>query len=269
MKLYRFEKLTEERVDTIRRGFLWCASPSNFDDFADCRLHLSIEDHPEWATDCVLTLAEKLADSSPIGPMTAMRLIDLIRIHREPDKDVDDILESMWTQNEIRDKIRKTTEVCCFFQAPPESPVMWAHYANGHKGFCVEYSFNTDSDDHGTLFFPVNYSTRIITVSAVELLLSPTIATEKITTSKGSAWAYEREWRLVRPSALPVVREGTGEEIQRPSTLRPTRILAGAKVKRSEQGELEALAHSLEVPMCQVLPVDGLLKVSEQEDDPP
>jgi len=76
--------------------------------------------------------------------------------------------------------------------------VMWSHYADGHKGICLEFSL-----DHwpgaNISVLPVTYS-----LSRMKLSLTPKAwgtggIAAVIFLSKFYGWRYEKEWRFVDP----------------------------------------------------------------------
>jgi hypothetical protein len=84
-----------------------------------------------------------------------------------------------------------------------DNPLMWSHYADEHRGICVEF----DTRDHRCdRLEPVTYSsTRFLLVSdllAWELSKSPE-AERKINKqfffAKAPQWRYEKEWRAISP----------------------------------------------------------------------
>lgn len=104
------------------------------------------------------------------------------------------------------------------FSEDPCDSLMWSHYADEHRGFCVEYNINLIEQDNFILnhLFPVVYSPKRrikknIAEVAQELKqlsrdrednnepdfnenLDDCMA---LFLSKGEMWAYEREWRII------------------------------------------------------------------------
>ena len=72
------------------------------------------------------------------------------------------------------------------FSEENSSLLMWSHYANEHKGFCIEYSTNKFMS-----FFSVMYSNKIpnALVNECNIPLSMII--------KSKDWQHELEWRIV------------------------------------------------------------------------
>jgi hypothetical protein len=88
------------------------------------------------------------------------------------------------------------------FSEVPDNLLLWAHYADGHKGFCLE--FDTSSGPF-SMAAQVRYANDIPSVSALDdgWFGKGEHFVEMLTT-KASCWAYEREWRLFsyRPDSL-------------------------------------------------------------------
>ncbi len=110
----------------------------------------------------------------------------------------------------------------CSFSLTLTDPLLWAHYADNHRGVCLTYRFDEK--------FFLDESTRIIGLAPTEYGASPlrnwfkTIApnlgepasqamgtelSKKLFTVKGECWSYEREIRAIRevPGPFEVPRE--------------------------------------------------------------
>lgn len=90
-----------------------------------------------------------------------------------------------------------------------KNSLMWSHYADSHRGFCVEYDFF--EADISTLPFPVVYSNIRPQIPWGEALTRSPENTAKATSNlmiglltKDKCWEYENEWRfLMVASASP------------------------------------------------------------------
>lgn len=91
-----------------------------------------------------------------------------------------------------------------------KNSLMWSHYADSHRGFCVEYDF-CNADASTPLPFPVVYSNIRPQVPWGEALTRSPENTARATSNlmiglltKDKCWEYENEWRyLVVASASP------------------------------------------------------------------
>lgn len=93
----------------------------------------------------------------------------------------------------------------------PENLLMWAHYANNHRGIVVGF------DEKHSFFQGAEVVTRLGRLNKVEYnqkrpILSPSTQNNpKVFLRKSKEWAYENEWRLIRPlaeSSFTISRDG-------------------------------------------------------------
>ena len=97
--------------------------------------------------------------------------------------------------------------------AEHKSPLMWSHYADSHRGFCVEYDFgSTNRATLSLLPLPVVYShDRPLVPWYVAFNNTPEnimAANKDILLgllTKDSSWEYEREWRLLIDTKRPAL----------------------------------------------------------------
>lgn len=109
----------------------------------------------------------------------------------------------------IRKAYKDTLKVACFSNntvlAKPDeeikaflSPLMWAHYADNHKGVCIKYCFTDESiNDENTNTRIVGF--KQIKYSNTDLAncgKNSSISKEDAFFLKGEAWSYENECRL-------------------------------------------------------------------------
>jgi len=85
-----------------------------------------------------------------------------------------------------------------------DSPLMWSHYADEHRGLCIEYDMNDHQCAH---IKPVDYRrTRSIKITELmqwKLHQSAEAKQSVLDTyffAKSSQWEYEKEWRDIHPS---------------------------------------------------------------------
>ena len=81
----------------------------------------------------------------------------------------------------------------------PCNELLWAHYANSHKGFCIEYDLDILLKNHSSQFdirnqIHVVYKNERPEVSESDSLFD---VQSKVFGTKSLAWKYENEVRLV------------------------------------------------------------------------
>lgn len=74
---------------------------------------------------------------------------------------------------------------------------MWSHYANSHKGYCIEYEFNIAEQIY-SLIHPVKYAKERYAISARDFSDNTKGLIEAIC-HKAEDWSYECEWRMIIP----------------------------------------------------------------------
>lgn len=102
---------------------------------------------------------------------------------------------------ELNDSYRAPARVCSLSERLDSFP-LWAHYADNHKGFVMEYDFRSlkFGDDLSNTLWPVRYSgvfdgNKLLRRSGpgdhVDSVISLLAALHK-----SPDWAYEKEWRV-------------------------------------------------------------------------
>lgn len=105
----------------------------------------------------------------------------------------------------------KSIGVCSFsvLQGSFDEPLLWSHYADDHKGVCLLYRFTEDFLHNPKEILGVDEVKYGIDVLTDWLITSPiepsdTNFTFELTkvflTAKNSAWEYEKEARIIRPT---------------------------------------------------------------------
>lgn len=110
------------------------------------------------------------------------------------------------------DEMIQSFRVCCFSRSN-DNLLLWAHYAENHKGICLEYDVTEES--FSTQFIPVKYSKLVPVLERVQRYPSghPSAGSLAVNVKDGSAdvfltksedWAYEQELRQLRFAFEPL-----------------------------------------------------------------
>lgn len=128
-----------------------------------------------------------------------------------------------------------------------ESPcnrLMWSHYADNHRGLCIEYDFSAfDPFSGGVIFAPVIYSPKRPQVP--EKLLND-VATDQLDRqdyrfltstlfTKDSVWQYESEWRIVKGVHVGTQASSLHIELEMPPI---SAVYFGASIDDSCKGQV-------------------------------
>ena len=137
--------------------------------------------------------------------------LDLEKLRFSSNGSLNDIFEglpnsdySMYSIEKCINKLSKTAYIKCFTETY-QNNLMWAHYADSHKGVCIEYDIKRiDEESIIDNFFPVVYSKKRDVFVSEELLidyfngekeLDATRDAKGIFLKKADCWKYEKEWR--------------------------------------------------------------------------
>lgn len=128
---------------------------------------------------------------------------------------IDDVLKGMtpYALKHMYDHLNKNVGVLCLSEKNNDI-LMWAHYAESHKGFVVEFDSGSEffdqtlsAQDNLRKLLKVEYSEKrpsltISDITEVELFLA-----------KSKHWEYEKEWRMVMPlkEACEVISHSAGD----------------------------------------------------------
>ena len=210
--LFRFRAWKDHSLKEIRENKIWLSNPRTFNDPYDCyvtadykKIVLSLfRKFPHTRTipdetwkeiektdDPVLSLSRHLAQR--VVPPD-LRYVENARLLNLEVKSEVANKEKSW------DAMKDETKISCFSGAWDSLP-MWAHYADQHQGFCIEYDLSKESEGKTAPLFPVIYTKTLVPLNITDELMnlpgnSGHLAI-KAAIFKNKDWSYEREWRLV------------------------------------------------------------------------
>ena len=229
--LYKYRQFCENHIDALSNNVLWRCSPNRFNDPYDTSVYFNI-DHIlienislEGFIQNTNMLSEgpiserprRLQDPIRVGDWQRRVLEEIVSV--EPDSmsvipDIGAIAHSIFEQQNETNLSRFTEHLQSGFSVVslsqvPSSILMWSHYSDAHRGFCIEYDFSSISisDPRRRLCFPVYYrrkltnATRYIAKSDRGNLNN--LFGLYLCLLKSDEWAYEREWRIVMPTGSP------------------------------------------------------------------
>ncbi len=91
------------------------------------------------------------------------------------------------------DKVHASMRVCAFSEISDDL-LMWGHYADCHKGFCIRFEFANDAQIPRMLF-PIEYQPSLPDYNQPIKGAIDIVRIRGLT--KSDKWAYEREWRII------------------------------------------------------------------------
>lgn len=266
--IFKYRDVRTYSLANLSEGTVWLADPRTLNDPYDCAHFI---DQAALEKKLLMTLPPGLAEMLPTTRrdelLEALRssdelsptLVDVLL--REEPSDIREglkqgLAEEMgalrgdlmeFHSNKIKDSFK-----LCSFSERVDSSLMWAHYADHHKGFCVEYDVAslTPDDYRARFLYPVLYSDRVF--DATEHIAagvdSSTFNNLRFSLAglvKASDWSYEREWRLVFMAG--VIK--TAQSYPMP---RPRRVYLGSHIAADDQKRVMAICDSLSVEVAKM-----------------
>jgi Protein of unknown function (DUF2971) len=185
-RLYHYQKYNREHLgDLLENRRIHCSTPGTLNDPWDCRPWYDANSlkAPE-ARRAYLKWLHKQAKPQPTPEMRA-RVDDAIMNAGEGV-----LAEALAGLSRSVQKIIEERRIYCL-TPHPDSILMWSHYADNHRGLCLEFDtanplFSTAKE----VIYRADYPTL------VPHEMGPEQALEMVYT-KADAWAYEDEFRLL------------------------------------------------------------------------
>ena len=267
--LFKYYSPTSENILDIKYQRLWLSHPKHFNDPFDCNIGYDLENYEK---SCLINFIKESAYVNEGNKLEGFTLDDKNRIQRsrignyysmynniesyydakrkiletkteEFQRKVRNIL--ITKQQQVDYKIEKLKDinirVACFSELDkynefPNQIVMWSHYADNHKGFCIEYDLELlKKDVHFSLddpefyydskneyiterneaiikagLFPIEYTSNRINIPVTKLNQIKLDSSGKINYNinideiiyktfvvKSANWNYEKEWRII------------------------------------------------------------------------
>ena len=301
--LYKFYTPTIENISDVQNKLLWLSSPDTFNDPYDCRLTFNYEAFQQYYTirsfksNSIFSDEEKniiynasLTRDSFYIDSFSYKFENIVRNSMR--KELISFQHELWekamlVRNYIKKLLLNKYRIACFsaysWNSEQNEQLMWAHYAQSHKGFCVEYDISPlfdnaiKDDDLFSIysigkrdefllpleqrqmmingFFPVQYSSRKNELSkSLCYAISQNKYTEKqakdlkiksfrALITKLLPWKYEQEWRLIVDANLS---KKTDHKIPFPFI---KRIIVGVKASDELHRILSNTAEHLNIPI--------------------
>lgn len=248
VKLYRFQPTIvpgDDRVAKLEHGEIYFSDPSTFNDPMD--LNIVIKDliyrwlpHPEHKNNIKRALAVIIEHTETYAK------------HWLFDEETIDIFRQ-WSKNSLPpfdmseghivsalEKSLARFGVCCL--TPKfDSRLMWAHYANSGKGFCIEYEVDWTKVPYGFMQLSVQYVSQLSELCITEAMFTPDQFLDRALATKHIDWSYEQEIRIISCN-------GKGKMIPvSPDFMKITGLIAGLEMPHPLQCQLKLKAKLLGV----------------------
>lgn len=199
-RLYKYQPLTIQTLANLKQRSVWFSAPAHFNDPFDCALS-GIDPDKVTDAECQDVLDEMLRSPGMSATLQMeMRTAD----GKVTPKFRESLIKSLQRAFEDERKVRREQRGVACFSELRDDVMMWSHYADGHRGFCLEFS--TASEPFSKAF-PVSYQDTFPHIPANVLFRRERNPEEEDETvrkilqafvlTKAPCWSYEHEWRAM------------------------------------------------------------------------
>jgi hypothetical protein len=193
--LYQYRRIEPDQktginysIENLKANSIWCSKPSDFDDPFDCVLPIERKNLSNEELGAVFVLMYERVEQR-----AKQYYLDNFFDGASPNEKFRSELPRLTRQyfDEWRDRVSNWGIAC--FSETYDNVLMWAQYASGHRGFCLEFDAS---------FLPfkeaqdVTYQSAIPAYNLLELYKDPKNVLSPMVKTKADFWKYQDEWRI-------------------------------------------------------------------------
>jgi hypothetical protein len=276
-RIYKYRRDCAESRDCLRTDSVWMASPNSYNDPYDCSIML-----PSTPLKRLLEarLVKVLIKAHKLHEHLSSEQINNALTSLEPLQKIVEYFPSLpgapqgrdWSNEAAsfsaavlglakaaRETIggwRKLAKICSFSEVP-DSLLMWSHYADHHRGFCIEYDLQSLGDSNHLFrknLYPVLYSADLYDLSPFGEGLAggpetrgdfqPMLLLLAMLT-KFEGWQYENKWRLFQE------KPGIVDDGKKDAPI-PSKIFLGERFDDSKGKDLLAICNEKKISLSRM-----------------
>ncbi|MBN45416.1 MAG: hypothetical protein CMH23_02970 [Methylophaga sp.] len=222
--IYRYQAFNALSLDALCHDQLYFSDPTNFNDPLDCNPAVERDSDRETLRQILSSLIQKRVEKEVTNSLQATNLTDKISNSHAKEQ------AQQSSENELRriehyatnpdytcsveeaecgmlhhgihsELLKQNNRGICCFSAEYSNPLLWSHYGDQHKGFCVGYSLNRNPEPslHKVLYGGARtIKTSLIAKAVLHHDIQAQKALDQNTLlRKAEPWQYEQEWRLI------------------------------------------------------------------------
>ncbi|MBM3181394.1 MAG: DUF2971 domain-containing protein [Chloroflexi bacterium] len=216
-RLYKYQSCSDYSLQNLRHRSVWFSKPETFNDPFDCDINFKIVDVTDESVKAMVVRMDGTVNKS-ISNDDAVRM-------------------ALAATEVVKKKQWAEIGVACFAEEYANI-LMWSHYADNHRGFCLE--FDTDhypfKPAKTETVIKVNYADSYPSLSINDIpqkILDHSISLPKfLLGTKSLHWCYENEWRIF---------SGIGNKEYPYDKLALTGVYFGCKMKDKDKVEIASI----------------------------
>jgi hypothetical protein len=212
--LYKYRAINDFLETIITNQEIYLAAPSQFNDPFDCYPRITYYRDKELQLKFFIenVIQQEEGISIEEAEKIAKRMVE----------------NEEWGQLNMRSIVRDVLDEYGVYSLTElnDNMLMWSHYANSHKGVCLEFDSSDPKDVFGQAV-SVEYSSELPKINTMDS--RPFYGTVPAMTVKAKDWSYEKEWRIIRS------RTAGGPGTHKFDSQKLTGIILGAKIELSDK----------------------------------
>jgi len=177
--VYRMRTINRFLFDCLINGEMWFSNPNDFNDPFDCDINMKIQNSSQ---DQIQNYFDKYLIKQ-FGP-NELKGIDKNKITRE---EFENLI------NKVSKRVTKRKGVACFM-SNCENLLMWAHYANSHKGISLKFDILEDTE----FFSPAKKVIYTKDYPEYDYISDKDDFVNQMFFTKSRDWEYEGEVRVLK-----------------------------------------------------------------------
>ena len=223
-KVYRYRRIDAMTIELLCHDTLYFADPTQFNDPFDCDPTVISDSGMDTLRAILAELikrriaAETLAAlsnariqgrkaeahanlSGKQGAQQELQNISYNATNPDYECSEEDAEHSLLVSEIEREILKQYNRGVCCFSAVIDNPLLWSHYADEHKGFCIGYGLARVPEPK--LHKVVYGGSRSVKTSLIARALlendyeAQNLLDRDVLLRKAPSWRYEREWRLL------------------------------------------------------------------------
>jgi len=197
-KLYKYQSIGcgSHTLENLRNGQIWFSKPDKLNDPFDCAIHFNIKGTTEEYLELYKILVNGLTEPRKLEKIKEVESTFLTN------GNINSAFKAHTNEVQLKANLKNINDhnsqmgVACFSETF-DNILMWSHYANGHKGLCLEFDTNSLPFQDREKLHHVIYSDSFPTLKPAAVFQNTYIPIDSLIT-KSKDWVYEREWRLIK-----------------------------------------------------------------------
>jgi hypothetical protein len=189
-KFFKYQCFSVQTLANLKNRTLWFSPPSQFNDPFDCSVPVAVKNPSPADLARAVQYVRREHRGGPLLDDTTNEKGEFTAefhnaLHDGGQKAIDHEREAFYGSRGIACLTTKHDDM-----------LMWSHYADGHRGFCLEFD---GSKPPFAKAMEVRYADSIPRINIIDVLSDRDAGTmlEAMVLTKASCWRYEHEWRII------------------------------------------------------------------------